>query len=523
MFNAIQDGIAILDEDLTITRHNATMEKWVGRSFVGEKCYEAIRGRDTPCEGCHTLLAMKTKSMQSREINLEAEADRAVLRQAFSYPMIDRSGKVIGAVEYIQNITERKRAEEALRESEEKYRCLVENANEGIIVVQEGKRQFVNHKAMEIYGRTEEEMKSEPAIRFIHPDDREKVLDYYYGKIRGERTPENFAFRILRKDGEIRWIENNSGLIIWQGRGATLNILNDVTDRRRAEDALKESERKYRILFKNAPVGIGIADDKGNIIDFNDAILRPGGYDRRDAAKIGNLSKVYRSPEEPAALFKLMRKQGFVSNYETRLRRKDCTFYDALLSLRPITVQGKMCWQSIVQDITPLKKAEEALRRAHDELEEKVQERTRELDSKNRNYEEVNTALKVLLDRREDDKKETEEKIMLSINRLITPYLEKLKTTGLTNRQSVFLGIIESNLDEIFSPFTEKFSSKYLRLTPAEIQVANLVKQGKTTKEIADLLNLSIRTIESHRKNIRKKLGITDQKANLRTHLLTLQ
>lgn len=186
-------------------------------------------------------------------------------------------------------------------------------------------------------------------------------------------------------------------------------------------------------------------------------------------------------------------------------------------------IQGKMCWQSIVQDITPLKSAEEALRSAHDELEEKVQERTRELKRKNRTLEELNTALKVLLERREDDKKETQEKIMLSINQLINPYMEKLKPTGLTGTQSAFLGIIESNLNEIFSPFTEKFSSKYLRLTPAEIQVANLVKQGKTTKEIAEMLNLSVRTIESHRKNIRKKLGLTDKKTNLRTHLMSLQ
>ena len=426
-------------------------------------------------------------------------------------------------VDYIQNITARKKAEEALRESEEKYRCLVENAGEGIIVIQGGKCRFVNHKAMQIYGRTEEEMKSGPAIHFIHPDDRRKVTDYNNRKLRGETTPEYFAFRIIRKDGEVRWVENKKGPISWQGKVATLNVLNDVTDRKRAEEALKESEYKYRILFKNAPVGIGIADDKGDIIDFNDAILRPGGYERKDAARIGKASNLYRSEEERAAVFDLARKQGFVDNFEVQLRRRDGTFYDALLSLRPLMMKGKMCWQSIVQEITPLKRAEEALRRAHDELEEKVQERTRELESRNQTFEEVNTALKVLMDRREDDNRETEQKIMLAINQLIRPYLEKLKTSELTRTQRTLLGIIESNLEEIFSPFTDSFASKYLRLTPAEIQVANLVKQGKTTKEIGDLLNLSIRTIESHRKNMRKKLGITDKKTNLRTHLLALQ
>ncbi|MBW1772775.1 MAG: PAS domain S-box protein [Deltaproteobacteria bacterium] len=399
LFNVIQDGIAVLDETLTIVQHNAAMEDLVGRPFIGEKCYKAIRGRNEPCEECQTLLAFEHKTMQSREIKVESGNGEVTWRQAFSFPMLDQNGKAIGAVEYIQNITARKKAEEAL----------------------------------------------------------------------------------------------------------------------------KESEQKYRALFKNAPVGIGIVDDRGDIIDFNDSILRPGGYNRRDAANIGNVSELYRSPGERTVISELARKQGFVDNYEIQLRRKDGTFYDALLSLRAIKIQGKMCWQSIAQDITPLKSAEEALRRAHDELEEKVQERTRELAGKTRTLEELNTALKVLLERREDDKKETQEKITLSINQLIKPYLEKLKTTGLTGTQSAFLGIIESNLNEIFSPFTEKFSSKYLRLTPAEIQVANLVKQGKITKEIAEMLNLSVRTIESHRKNIRKKLGITDKKSNLRTHLMSLQ
>lgn len=522
LFDVIQDEIVVLDKDLNIVRHNAAIENVTGRSVVGEKCYRAIRGQNKPCTSCQTVLAFETKTMQSQEIKMESDKGEAVWKEAISYPMFDGNGEVIGAVEYVQNITDRKEAERALRESEEKYRCLVENANEGIIVLQDGRRQFCNRKAMEIYGRTEEEMKSEPAITFIHPEDREASLDYYNRKINGEETPENFSLRIIRKDGEVRWLENNSGLITWQGQDATLNILNDVTDRRRAEDALKESETQYRIFFKNAPVGIGIVDEKGNIIEFNDAILRPGGYTRRDAEKITNVVELYQRPEDRDEIDKLARKQGFVDNQEIRLKRKDGSFYDALLSLRPIKIQGKMCWQSIVQDITPLKKAGEALRRAYDDLEAKVQERTREMEGKNQALEELNTALKVLLERREDDKREAQEKITLSINHLVKPYFERMKSTRLEEAQSAFLDIIESNLDEIFSPFTENLSSQYLRLTPAEIQVANLVKEGKITKEIAEMLNLSIRTIESHRKNIRKKLGITDKKTNLRTHLMSL-
>jgi len=127
-----------------------------------------------------------------------------------------------------------------------------------------------------------------------------------------------------------------------------------------------------------------------------------------------------------------------------------------------------------------------------------------------------------LLKRRDEDKSELEEKVLLNVQELIIPYLYKLKSSGLDIRQNSFIGIIESNLKEIISPFSRRLSSKHLKLTPAEIQISNFVKQGQTTKEIANLLDLSSETIESHRRNIRKKIGIKNKKENLRTHLLSL-
>jgi len=169
------------------------------------------------------------------------------------------------------------------------------------------------------------------------------------------------------------------------------------------------------------------------------------------------------------------------------------------------------------------KNMERKLQDAHDLLEQRVEERTQELQMKSENLEEMNTALKVLLKKREEDKFELEEKVIYNIKEMVQPFLEKLGRTRLDNRQRTFLEILESNLDDIVSPFARKLSTRYLNLTPSEIQIANLVKQGKTTKEIAELLSLSTRTIESHRDSIRKKLGIKNQKANLRTHLMSFE
>ena len=101
-------------------------------------------------------------------------------------------------------------------------------------------------------------------------------------------------------------------------------------------------------------------------------------------------------------------------------------------------------------------------------------------------------------------------------------YLAKLKKTGLDQRQLAFATILDSNLSNIISPFSHTLSSKFLNLTPTEIQVANLVKEGKTNQEAAEIMSLSRRTVESHRDSIRTKLGIKNRKANLRSHLLTL-
>jgi len=154
-------------------------------------------------------------------------------------------------------------------------------------------------------------------------------------------------------------------------------------------------------------------------------------------------------------------------------------------------------------------------------LELRVKQRTRELENKTKSLEEANTALKVLLQKREEDKTILEEQMLLNVRELVIPYIEKVKEGQLNDRQKVCLEILKSTLNDIVSPFLRNISLKFLNLTPSEIEVANLVKYGKSTKEIAEILNLSGKTIEFYRKTIRKKLGITNKRINLRTFLLS--
>jgi PAS domain S-box-containing protein len=176
-----------------------------------------------------------------------------------------------------------------------------------------------------------------------------------------------------------------------------------------------------------------------------------------------------------------------------------------------------------VRDITERQQNHKALHDVRQELEHRVEERTKELEEKALNLEEVNTALKVLLKRLDEDKKAIEEKVLFNVRQLVEPILEKLKNGRLTERQKNLLDTLISNLNEVISPFACRLSNSFMKLTPTEIQVANFIRQGKTTKEIAVMLNLSAKTIEFHRDNIRTKMGIKNKKINLRTQLLSLQ
>ena len=181
--------------------------------------------------------------------------------------------------------------------------------------------------------------------------------------------------------------------------------------------------------------------------------------------------------------------------------------------MRVTRIPGRGPMRAVIshENITALKKAEEAL---------KVHEQ--ELEQKTRHLEEVNTALKVLLQQREKDKAELEGKMLKNISVLISPYVAKLKSKKLKSAEKALIDIIDTNLQDIVSPLLQRLADAQIVLTPQEIQVAALVKEGKSTKEIADILSVSETTVSFHRKNLRKKLGLGHTRKNLRAHLLSL-
>jgi len=287
----------------------------------------------------------------------------------------------------------------------------------------------------------------------------------------------------------------------------------EIIEREQMENALRESEEKYRELFENESDAVMIFDAASlQFEDANRATLDLYGYSKEEFLA---LNAEYISAEKEKtriAIQKVKNEEPGSKHVPVRhFKKKDGTIFPGEISAGTFISGGRKKIIGAVRDITERKRAEEVLKKREAELEI----RTNEL-------EEVNSALRVLLKRRDEDKAELEEKVLSNVKELVLPYVERLKKGGLEAEQKAYLKILESNLKDIVSPFVHKLSSTYLALTPAEIHVASLVKEAKDTKTIAELLSMSPRTVESHRQSIRRKLGLQNKKANLKTHLLSM-
>jgi len=285
---------------------------------------------------------------------------------------------------------------------------------------------------------------------------------------------------------------------------------NEIRDRKEVERDLRNYRIRNEQILQTAIDGFCIVDPKGRILEVNRAASAIYGYSQEEMVGMNITNFRVGNPQESLLHGKRAMKTGY-DRMETRHRRKDGQIVDLEVSTNFAEMGEEKFFFSFFHDITERKRAEHALK-----------EREKELQIKTTNLEEVNTALKVLLKRRDEDKRELEEKVLFNVKGLIRPYLDKLKKSGLNEKQRAYAEILEANLDDIVSPFSRRLSSLFLKLTPAEIKVANLVRIGKTTKEVAELLNVSCEAINFHRKSIRKKFGITNEKANLRTHLLSI-
>ncbi len=284
----------------------------------------------------------------------------------------------------------------------------------------------------------------------------------------------------------------------------------------KVKEALIESEERFRAAFEQAPMGIVQGDLRGALRLSNRRIRELFGI--HEEAEFLNL-RLW-DCTHPADLWTVDQFKdllaGKIQDYvvEKRYLRKDGSLWWARVSASMVRDDSgrPKYFIVIVEDINDRKQAEEALLKAHEEMEAKVAERTAELGA-------ANTALKVLLDQREYEKKETEQKILASAKRLILPFLDQLLSSGLNPEQRALAEVIKSGVQEVTSPFGHNLSSSLVGLTPRELSVAALVKEGKASAQISGILGMSENAVAFHRQNIRRKLGLLKKNINLCSYL----
>lgn len=439
----------------------------------------------------------------------------------------DAVGQPCGMWAIIRDITARKRAEELLAESEARYRTIVENSNDAIYIHDfDGNILDVNENACRMVGYDRDELVGSNLSMIdggwrrdpeeIHTDGRKASRDDLEQLLRdGEAV---FERRNIRRNGSIIPVEVSVKIVSREGKGLVTGFVRDIAGRKQLEEDLQKHRRFLSDMIEHSGAIINVKDAGGRYQLVNRRWEEVTGTRREDA--IGRtVEDVLPGPVGKQLHLndlEVMKSKSVLETEETLETAGGKRFF---LSVKfPLfddrgNVTG-VC--GMITEITERKNAEVELEKSRSLLEEKVRDRTEALDNKTKILEEVNAALKVMLRHREEDKKELEERFVANIGRLVFPYVEKLKKASLNERQASYLRIIETHLNEITSPLLNNLLQ--FKLTPTEIRIASFVREGRTTREISEAIGIATSSIDTHRKSIRKKLGL-DRGKNLQSSI----
>lgn len=503
------------------------------------------------------LITKKNKSIQARIVR----RDKIRLWvNICSMAITDSLGHKHSFRLIINDIEELRKKEDALRASERLLRMTLDATSDGVFDrnLCTGKM-YYGEKWATILGYTQEEIQRN-GIKWedlLHPDDKDKALAAVQEHIAGRSTLYNAQFRMRQKDGLWKWIQARGKVVEWDSTNRPLRFVGthtDITRQKQLEEELRKNEQRFRTLTELSPAGIYLAAPNGDCIYVNKCWLGMSGLSQAEAEGQGWLNGVHPDDREKVfSAWRMMIESGGSFALEYRLLAvpsgKTIWVY-GLAQAFPDSEGGCGGYLGINTDITVKKQAEIELQTSFGKLEGLVRKRTVDLESayeellvemnarkkteqallksearlakEKAALEEVNTALRVLLKKGAEEKSKLEEQMVANVNQLILPHLKDIKKDPLTKRQKINFDLVESNLTKLTSTFLRNISHFSLRLSPMELKIAHFVKEGKSSKEIAEDLSLSKDTIDIHRKNIRRKCGISGKSQNLRTLLMSL-
>lgn len=412
--------------------------------------------------------------------------------------------------------------EKACKESEEKFSKLFETSPISISLTTLGEGLFleVNQAFLEVTGWRKKEVIGRKASEiglWIDPAERQTVVRL----LEKNKRIQNYPIQFRMKSGEIRDFLCSAEVLVFDGILCILNAVLDITARKKIEGELRRSRERFRAIADYTHDWENWIAPNGKLIWVNPAVERITGYSREEYLNLPDnlshrLKAVFLEEDQEQVLTMLesgLQDEISGNDAPCRIRRRDGSIRWVSISYQPIYATGGsyLGLRSSIRDITDRKLMEETLSR-----------REKELSQKSHNLAEVNQALKAMLDHREVEKRSVEESMRVNLRKLVFPYVEKMAGRRLDDDSRTYLNLIKSNLEELVAPLSRSLSSKYMDLTPAEIEVADLLRQGKTSKEIAALLSVSTSSVSFHRYNIRKKFGLLNKRTNLSAYLKTL-
>ena len=371
IIESIGDPIQVMDNNLQIIMANSTFKEWINEygidsEILGKTPFELFPFLPKRIADEYKYVSESGQTLITEESNILN--GKTIYTETRKIPILT-NGKVTQIVSVLRDITEKKKVDQDLKESEEKFRTITEQSFMGIIIIQDGLFKYFNERAIEINGFSLEEIqnwKPYEFVKLIHPDDKEFVLEQARKKESGgEDVVEQYSYRLITKTGEIRWIEGFSKTISYRAKPADLVMSIDITDKMVAEQKLKESEEKYRNLFEESPFMIFLVDLTGKLLDLNQTALDTITYSK--TGLIGrNFSTIdimqIKSLNSLTEMFKKVLKNGFLDPFEIHVDNPSIKLNWMKIQAKLVKIGEKKLIQVIIEDISEKKKAEKMLK-----------------------------------------------------------------------------------------------------------------------------------------------------------------
>jgi PAS domain S-box-containing protein len=357
----LQEGIWQIDQESRTTFVNPRMAEMLGFSveeMVGRSLFEFMDSE--AAEDCRKRIEQRKQGRkQQHEFEFTRKDGSRLQTLLAASPLPAKEGRYTGAQAVVIDITEHRRAEQAVRDSEAKYRRLVETANEGVWAMNAAhETTFVNPRMTAMLGYTEEQMLGHAVEEFMFEED----LPGHRERMRSRRDGQagQYEHRFRRQDGgEIWTLVSATAVTSPQGQfDGSFAMFTDITDRKRARQALEQSEHRYRTLFEGSPIGIGLAELGGRALAANQAMADLFGYSTEELLQL-NVADLYEDPNDRTALIEMIRRDGIVNGHPVRMRHKNGHRVDILISISPIQSEGRSLLQTMCVDVTEHRRLEQ--------------------------------------------------------------------------------------------------------------------------------------------------------------------